>query len=113
MPPIYLVASPAEKKLVKRLLTARTAGHSSPYHTAELQALRQEELDAAAVTRIAEAQTPPNTMEGFAEETQSGIDQYLLRLQRGIRSVDRELVSSSSPQHADFVQRRAEQVCQE
>ena len=59
-------------------------------------------------------------MEGFAEVTQSRIDQDLLMLESGIRTkvllrrlaIYKELVSSLSAQHEEFAQRYTERVRQ-
>ena len=110
----------AEEQLAEKLRRARKAKQFSPEQEAELQALQQAESDARAAARIAEAEEPPNPMEGFAEEAQSRIDQDLRMLESGMRNkellrrlaVYKELVSSPSAQHEEFVQRYAERVRQ-
>ena len=64
----------------------KEAKHFSPAQEAELQAMQQVESDAIAATRIAEAEEPPNPMEGFADEAVNRIDQDLLMLESGIRT---------------------------
>ena len=58
----------AEQQLAKKLRHARKAKEFSPAQEAELQTWQQEERDARVTARIAEAEEPPNPMEGFAEE---------------------------------------------
>ena len=78
------------------------------------------EMDARTAARIAAAEDMPNPMEGFAEEASSRIDQGLLMLESGIRTkellrrlaVYKELVSTASAQHEEFVQRYAKRVRQ-
>ena len=76
----------AEQQRAEKLRRARKAKQFSPEQEAELQALQQAESDARAAARIAEAEEPPNPMEGFAEEAQSRIGQDLLMLESGIRT---------------------------
>ena len=110
----------AERQLAERIRRARKAKQFSPEQEAEFQALQQAENDARAAASIAEAEEPPNPMEGFAEEAQSRIDQDLLMLESGIRTkallrrlaVYKELVSTPSAQHEEFAQRYAERVRQ-
>ena len=104
--------------MAEKLRRAQKAKLFSPEQEAELQALQRAESDVQAAARVAEAEEPPNPMEGFAEEAQSRIDQDLLMLESGIRTkvllrrlaAYKELVSSQSAQHEDFVQRYAERV---
>ena len=110
----------AERQLAEKIRRARKTKQCSPEQEAELQALQQAESDTRAAARIAEAEEPPNPMEGFAQEAQSRIDQDLLMLESGIRTkvllrrlaAYKSLVSSLSAQHEEFAQRYAERVRQ-
>ena len=106
--------------MAEKLRRARKAKQFSAEQEAEFQALQRAESDVRAAARIAEAEEPPNPMEGFAEEAQSRIDQDLLMLESGIRTkallrrlaAYKELVSSPSTEHEEFAQRYAERVHQ-
>ena len=101
----------AEQQLAEQIRRARKAKQFSPEHEAELQALQQAERDARAEARIADAEEPPNPMEGFAEEAENRIDQDLLMLESGIRSkellrrlaVYKELVSFAWAQQLSLI----------
>ena len=80
-PQEYAGRSPAERQLAEKIRKARKAKQLSPEQEAELQAMQQADSDATAAARIAEAEEPPNPMEGFAEEAQNRIDQDLLMLE--------------------------------
>ena len=67
-----------------KLRWARKTKLLSPEQEAELQALQQVEMHSRDAACIAEAEGPPNPMEGFAGESQSRIEQDLLMLQSGI-----------------------------
>ena len=119
-PKEYAGRSLAERQLAEKVRRARKAKEFSPDQEAELQALQQADSDARSAPRIAEAEEPPNPMEGFAEEAQSRIDQDLLMLESGIRTkvllrrlaAYKELVPSPSAQHEEFAQRYGERVRQ-
>ena len=110
----------AEQQLAEQIRRARKAKQFTPEQKAELEALQQAERDARAEARIADAEEPPNPMDGFAEEAENRIDQDLLMLESGIRTkellrrlaVYKELVSTASAQQEEFVQRYAERVRQ-
>ena len=97
-PKEYAGRSLAERQLAERLRKARKEKLFSPEREAELQALQQTEMDARTAARIAEAEDTSNAMEGFAEEASSRIDQDLLMLESGIRTMPpQQQTSPSSP----------------
>ena len=68
--------------MAENLRKARKAKKFAPEQEAELKALQQLEMDSRVAAGIAEAEEPPNPMEGSAG--QSRIEQDLLMLQSGI-----------------------------
>ena len=112
--------SRAERRLAEKLRRARKAELLSPEQEAELQALRQVEMHSRDAACIAEAEGPPNPMEGFAGESQSRIEQDLWMIENGISTKEllrrgalyKKLVLKASAQHKEFVRRYGERVRQ-
>ena len=77
----------AERRLAEKLCRARKAKKFSSEQEAELKVLQQLEIESRVAGGIAEAEEPPNPMEGFAEEAESRIDQDLMLLESGIRTM--------------------------
>ena len=110
--------SRAERRLAEKLRRARKAELLSPEQEAELQALRQVEMHSRDAACIAEAEGPPNPMEGFAGESQSRIEQDLWMIENGISTKEllrrvamyKKLVLKASAQHKEFVRRYGERV---
>ena len=112
--------SRAERRLAEKLRRARKAELLSLEQEAELQALRQVEMHSRDAACIAEAEGPPNPMEGFAGESQSRIEQDLWMIENGISTKEllrrvamyKKLVLKASAQHKEFVRRYGERVRQ-
>ena len=112
--------SVAEQQLAEKLRRARKAKQFSSEQEAELQALQQAEMHSRDAACIAEAEEPPNPMEGFAGESKSRIEQDLLMIENGISTrqllrrvaIYKKLVLKASAQHNEFVRRYVERVGQ-
>ena len=95
----------AERRLAENLRRARKAKKFTPEQEAELKVLQQPEMKSRVAAGIAEAEEPPNSVERFAGESQSRIEQDRLVMYK-------KLVFRPSVQHEEFARRYAERVGQ-
>ena len=109
-----------ERRLAEKLRKARKEKLLSPEQESELKALQRAQMDSRVAAGIAEAEEPPNSVERFAGESQSRIEQDLLMLESGIGTKEllrrlviyKKLVFRPSVQHEEFARRYAERVGQ-
>ena len=94
-----------ERRLAQSLREARKEKLLSPEQESELKALQQAQMDSRVAAGIAEAEEPPNSVERFAGESQSRIEQDRLVMYK-------KLVFRPSVQHEEFARRYAERVGQ-
>ena len=64
-----------ERRLAENLRKARKEKLLSPEQESELKALQRAQMDSRVAAGIAEAEEPPNSVERFAGESQSRIEQ--------------------------------------
>ena len=94
-----------ERRLAENLRKARKEKLLSPEQESELKALQRAQMDSRVAAGIAEAEEPPNSVERFAGESQSRIEQDRLVMCK-------KLVFRPSVQHEEFARRYAERVGQ-
>ena len=94
-----------ERRLAENLRKARKDKLLSPEQESELKALQRAQMDSRVAAGIAEAEEPPNSVERFAGESQSRIEQDRLVMYK-------KLVFRPSVQHEEFARRYAERVGQ-
>ena len=94
-----------ERRLAENLRKARKEKLLSPEQESELKALQRAQMDSRVAAGIAEAEEPPNSVERFAGESQSRIEQDRLVMYK-------KLVFRPSVQHEEFARRYAERVGQ-